>query len=348
MPLRSRLLVLPYAGVDPRFAAAPAHVGERAAVLGRVTIGARARLGPLAVIRADGHDVEIGDDFHLGARSTVHIAHDVYPTLIGDRVSVGVNACVHACTVGNDVIIDDGSVILDGSIVEDDVILEPGTFAFPRARLQRGHVYAGAPAKPERALAAGEIAERRQKMLHGQTGANGAAEAHSLSGQDLDKTAFVASTASIRGALRMAAKSSIWFGNDIDAGATLVSIGANSNVQDNSVIRCSAAGVSIGRGTTIGHNVFLNDCTIGDESLIGIGSVVAKGTVVEDHVLLAAGARTEPGQVLESGWLYGKSPARKIAPLDQGKRDMIKFIIFTYCQYAERFKAAEQLLRAGA
>ncbi len=343
-----RLLVLPYAGVEPRFAAAPVHAGEGAAVLGRVTIGSRARLGPLSVIRADGHDVEIGDDFHLGARSTVHIAHDIYPTLIGDRVSVGVNACVHACTVGNDVVVDDGSVILDGSIVEDDVILEPGTFAFPRARLQRGHVYAGAPARPVRALAAGETAERRRKMLRGQTGADEAARLRSPSEPTLDRTAFVASTASICGTLRMAAKSSIWFGGDIDAGTGLVSIGPNANVQDNSVIRCSGAGVSIGRDTTIGHNVFLNDCTIGAESLIGIGSLVAKGTVVEDHVLLAAGARTEPGQVLESGWLYGKSPARKIAPLDQGKRDMIKFIIWTYCQYAERFNEAEKLLHAGA
>lgn len=343
-----RLLVLPYGGVEPRFAAAPAYVGEGAAVLGRVTIGSGARLGRLAVIRADGHDVEIGDDFRLGARSTVHIAHDVYPTLIGDRVSVGVNACVHACTVGNDVIIDDGAVILDGSIVEDEVILEPGTFAFPRARLQRGHVYAGAPAKPVRAVAAGEIVERRQKMPQEEAHATGLAKATAPPAGGLEKTAFVASTASVRGALRMAARSSIWFGDDIDAGPALVCIGANSNVQDNAVIRCSAAGVSIGRDTTIGHNVFLNDCTIGDESLIGIGSVVAKGTVVEDHVLLAAGARTEPGQVLESGWLYGKSPARKIAPLDQGKRDMIKFIIWTYCQYAERFMAAEKLSRAGA
>lgn len=339
----SRLLVLPYGGVEPRLAAAPKHVGEGAAVLGRASIGAGAFFGPRAVVRADGHFVEIGDDFHLGPRSTVHIAHDVYPTLIGHRVTVGMNACVHACTVGNDVIVDDGSVILDGSIVEDEVILEPGTFAFPRARLSRGHVYAGAPAKPVRALMPGELAERREKIVRAHANGTEAALGRESRGA-IDPSAFIASTATVRGAIHMAAGTSIWFSNDIDAGGASFTVGPNSNVQDNTIVRCSGAGVIIGRDTTIGHNVFLNDCVIGDESLIGIGSFVEKGTRVEDHVLLAAGARTEPGQVLESGWLYGRAPARKIAPLDQDKRELIKFIIWTYCQYAKDFQAAQNAL----
>lgn len=347
MPRLSPLLVLPFGGVHPRFADEPDQTGAGAAVLGRVSIGRRARLGPHAVIRADGDYVEIGDDFRLGAHSTVHIAHEIYPTLIGDRVSVGVNACVHACTVGNDVIVGDGAVILDGSIVEDEVILEAGAFAFPRARLQRGQVYAGAPAKPVRAVAPGEIEQRREKMLREASPAD--REAARATRQGVDRSAFIASTASVRGDLRMAAKSSLWFSVDVDARSAAVSIGPNTNVQDNTVIRCSTAqGVTIGRDTTIGHNVVLEDCVIGDEALIGIGSVVAKGTVVENHVLLAAGARTEPGQVLEAGWLYGRAPAQKIAPLDQGKRDMIKFIIFTYRQYAEAFMAIEKELVDGS
>lgn len=122
-------------------------------------------------------------------------------------------------------------------------------------------------------------------------------------------------------------------------------IGPRTNVQDNTVIHCtSAQGVSIGRDATIGHNVTLHDCAIGDESLIGIGAVVAAGTIVESHVLLASKARTEPGQVLESGFLYAGNPARKLSALDAEKREMIGFIIATYCQYAQDFKAAEREL----
>ena len=84
----------------------------------------------------------------------------------------------------------------------------------------------------------------------------------------------------------------------------------------------------------------LHDCTIGSGSLIGIGSVVAPGTIVEDRVLLAASARTTPGQVLESGWMYGGNPARQMSRLDEGKHAMIDLIIGQYCQYARDFQAA--------
>jgi carbonic anhydrase/acetyltransferase-like protein (isoleucine patch superfamily) len=90
--------------------------------------------------------------------------------------------------------------------------------------------------------------------------------------------------------------------------------------------------------------VLLHDCSIGDESLIGIGSFVAAGTIVGDRVLLAASARTTPGQELENGWLYAGSPAKKLAPLDQGKQEMIAFTIWTYCQYSQAYKAAERAL----
>ena len=82
--------VLPYAGISPSFATPPIHAGAASAVLGRVTLGRNAWLGALSVIRADGHFVRVGDDFHLGARSTLHINHEIFPCIVGDRVSVGV------------------------------------------------------------------------------------------------------------------------------------------------------------------------------------------------------------------------------------------------------------------
>ena len=156
--------VLPYAGVSPAFAAPPLYAGAAAAVLGRVTVGRNAWLGPLSVMRADGHFVRVGDDFHLGARATLHINHEIFPCIVGDRVSVGRNACVHACTVGSDVVIGDGVVILDGATVEDNVVLEPGSTVFPNKTVPGGFVYAGSPAKPVRTLAAGEVAQRRAMM----------------------------------------------------------------------------------------------------------------------------------------------------------------------------------------
>ena len=157
-------LILPYAGVSPRLATPPLHAGDGAAVLGRVTLGRNAWLGDYSVLRADGEIVQAGDDFHLGARSTLHIAHEEFSCIVGDRVMVGENACVHACRVGNDIIVDDGVVILDGAVVEDNVVFEPGATVYPGKRIPGGYVYAGSPAKPVQPLAPGEIEDRRERF----------------------------------------------------------------------------------------------------------------------------------------------------------------------------------------
>jgi carbonic anhydrase/acetyltransferase-like protein (isoleucine patch superfamily) len=331
--------VLAYAGTSPHFASPPV-AGARAAVLGRATLGKNARLSESSVIRADGHFVRIGDDFSLGPRSTVHIAHDVYPTIIGDRVTVGENAVVHACTIGNDVVIGDGAVILDGSIVGDGVVIEPHSIVFPRSELAGGKLYAGMPARPVRDLQPNEVregaAQMRNRPMVGE-------EPATLAEGDLGASLLVAATARLRGRIVAAENSSIWFGCVLDANGGEISVAKNTNIQDNTLIRCRPGRhFAIGEDSTIGHNVTLADCSIGARSLIGIGSMVAAGAVVGDDVFLAAGAQTTEGQVLESGFLWGKRPAVKMAPLDQAKRDLIAMTIEHYCGYARAFALAQQ------
>ncbi|HVX99187.1 MAG TPA: gamma carbonic anhydrase family protein [Pseudorhodoplanes sp.] len=344
-------LILPYAGIRPQFASPLLHAGTGSAILGRVTMGRNAWVGPLVLIRADGHVVRVGDDFHIGARSTLHIAHEVFADLIGDRVAIGENSCVHACTVGDDVVIGNNVIVLDGAVVENNTVLESGTVVFPGKRVAGGFVYAGAPAKPVRPIEPGEIAARRAKIMQGRDNKTDTpVPSHVFApGSDIHPTVFVADTATVRGRIRAAANTSIWFSNQFDAGAGEIVIGLRTNIQDNTSIRCSTSeGMRIGQDSTVGHNVTIEDCVIGNRCLIGIGSTVRRGTVVQDRVLLAAGAATEPGQVLESGFLYAGSPARKLSALDEGKLKLIDAIIGHYCQYAQDFKAAQEALKAGA
>ncbi len=162
-------------------------------------------------------------------------------------------------------------------------------------------------------------------------------------GSDVHASVFIASTANVKGRIAAEESASVWYSNTLDAGAAAISIGARTNIQDNTIIRCATAqGVSIGRNSAVGHNVMIHDCVIGDRTLIGIGSTVAAGTVVGDRVLLAAAARTTPGQVLESGWMYAGSPARKFAQLDDAKHALTALIVLQYCQYAQDFKALER------
>jgi carbonic anhydrase/acetyltransferase-like protein (isoleucine patch superfamily) len=331
--------LLSYAGTSPTFASPPGAAPD-AAVLGRATIGARARLGASSVIRADGHFVRSGDDLWLGPRATVHIAHDVYPAIIGDRVSVGDNAVVHACTIGNDVMIGEGAVILDGSVVGDGVVIEPHSIVFPRSELAGGKLYAGMPARPVRDLEPGEVGERIAEMHRMPIGGSGQSHRPPVEG-DI-RAILVAGTARLNGRIVAAENSSIWFGCELEAHGGEILIGRNTNIQDNTRIRCRPGRrFSIGEDSTIGHNVTLGDCTIGARSLMGIGSIVAAGTIVEDDVFLAAGAETTPGQVLESGFLWGRRPAVKMAPLDKAKRELIATTIEHYCGYARAFAAAQ-------
>jgi carbonic anhydrase/acetyltransferase-like protein (isoleucine patch superfamily) len=344
-------LVLPYAHIRPEFVSPLAHAGTGSAILGRVTLGREAWLGPLVLIRADGHVVRAGDEFHIGARSTLHIAHEVFADLIGDRVAIGENSCVHACTVGDDVVIGDNVVVLDGAVIENNTVLESGTTVFPGKRIPGGYVYSGAPAKPIRPVARGEIAERRAKIIGTRDNrVNAPAPVHALAGEsDVHQTVFIADTATVRGKIRAAANASIWFSNQLDAGPGEIVIGLRTNIQDNTSIRCTTAkGMKIGADSTVGHNVTIEDCTIGDKCLIGIGSTVRQGSVVQDRVLLAASAVTEPGQILESGFLYAGNPARKLSALDESKIALIDAVIGQYCQYAQDFKAAQEALKTNA
>jgi gamma-carbonic anhydrase len=329
------LNLLSYLGTHPDLAGPPRHAGANSAVVGRVSLGRDAWLGAASVIRADGHYVRAGDDLTLGHGATVHIAHDVYPTLIGNGVTVGSNAVIHACEVHDGCVIEDGSVILDGCVIEPGALIEAGSVVYPRTKLAGGHVYAGKPAKAQRSLDESELRERRAQLRQRLAGDAAERTPSVIEGPNLDPTAFVANTASLTGNVVAGPGTSVWYGCELDAAGGEIVIRDRTNVQDNSVLRCTpGARMVLGRDTTIGHNVTMADCTVGDRCLIGIGSVVAPGTVVEDDVFLAAGASTLPGQVLASGQLWGGQPARVIGPLDERKRALIAHTIGTYCDYA--------------
>lgn len=336
---RNELLTLDYADTTPSFASAPVHAGHGAAVLGRATLGKAAWLGAQSVIRADGHYVKIGDDFHLGAGATVHIAHDFLPTEIGSGVTAGTNSVIHACTVGDDVFVGDDVVILDGSKVASGAAIRAGSILYPRTELEGGFVYEGKPAKKLRALETGEL-----EKLHAQARAkaDAARPGAAHSGATPDGALLVASSARLSGAIEMKGDNGIWFGCDLEAGEHRIVVGRSTNIQDNSVLRCENADLVIGAESTIGHNVTMTDCTVGDRSLVGIGAVVAPGTKIGHDVLLAAGATTEPEQVLEDDSFYAGSPARRMGALDDRKRMIIAGTWPTYCDYARRFAAAQK------
>src|SRR6056297_2580484 len=117
-----------------------------------------------------------------------------------------------------------------------------------------------------------------------------------------------------------------------------IRIGARTSVQDGSVLHITHASdfnpdgfpLTIGEDVTIGHKAILHGCTLGNRILVGMGATVMDGAVVEDEVIIAAGALVTPGKRLESGFVYGGSPAKALRPLKDSERAFFRYTAGNY------------------
>lgn len=133
---------------------------------------------------------------------------------------------------------------------------------------------------------------------------------------DIASDAYIAPGAVLVGSITMESSSSVWFGVVIRADNDQVKIGVGSNIQDNSAVHVDPGyPVIIGNGVTVGHSVMLHGCTIGDNSLIGIGSTLMNGSVIGQNCLVGAGALITEGKVYPDGSLIIGAPAKVIRAL---------------------------------
>jgi carbonic anhydrase/acetyltransferase-like protein (isoleucine patch superfamily) len=149
--------IRPYQGITPKLGER-VFVDPSAVVLGDVEIGDDSSVWPLVVIRGDMHRIRIGRCSSIQDGSVLHITHagpynpDGFPLIIGDHVTVGHQAMLHGCTIGNRVLVGMGAMIMDGAVVENEVIVGAGSLVPPGKTLKSGYLYVGRPAKPQREL----------------------------------------------------------------------------------------------------------------------------------------------------------------------------------------------------
>ena len=135
-----------------------AYVDSTALVIGDVTIGSDSSVWPMVVIRGDVHTIHIGSKTNIQDGSILHVSHDGkfspggFPLSIGDYVTVGHNAVVHACTVGNYCLIGMSATIMDGAVVGDKSIIAAGALVPTGKKLEGGYLYVGSPVKQARPL----------------------------------------------------------------------------------------------------------------------------------------------------------------------------------------------------
>lgn len=129
---------------------------------------------------------------------------------------------------------------------------------------------------------------------------------------------FVAKSADVIGRVTIADHANLWFGVVARADVDTISIGENTNIQDQSMLHVSSGyPLKIGSNVTLGHRVTAHGCTIGDGCLIGMGAIIMDGAVIGDNCLVAAGSLIPPGKVYPSGSFIIGSPAKVLRELTE-------------------------------
>lgn len=156
----------------------------------------------------------------------------------------------------------------------------------------------------------------------------------------LPDSCFIAENATIVGDVVLGEKCSVWFNAIIRGDVNFIKIGDYTNIQDGVVIHCTykKAGTTIGNYVSIGHNALVHGCTLEDHVLIGMGAIVMDHAVVEEFVIIAAGAVVLENTICESGYLYAGIPAKKIKPITEEQRGMLKQLPHNYVMYSEWFE----------
>ncbi|MDP1524769.1 MAG: gamma carbonic anhydrase family protein [Rhodocyclaceae bacterium] len=150
---------------------------------------------------------------------------------------------------------------------------------------------------------------------------------------------WLAPNATLIGDVHLAANVSIWWNAVLRGDNDPISIGANTNIQDGSVLHTDAGvPMSLGRDITVGHMVMLHGCTIGDGSLIGIKSVILNGAVIGKHCLIGANTLIPEGKVIPDRSLVMGSPGKVVRELTDEQVARIVQSAAHYVQNVQRYQ----------
>ena len=151
---------------------------------------------------------------------------------------------------------------------------------------------------------------------------------------------WIAPDAHVIGQVALGREVGIWFGAVLRGDNEQITIGDRSNVQEHTVMHTDLGfPLTVGEGCTVGHRAILHGCTIGDNTLIGMGAIVLNGARIGSNCLVGAGALVTEGKVFPDNSLIVGSPARAVRELDAAAIERLKLSARIYVDNARRFKA---------
>jgi carbonic anhydrase/acetyltransferase-like protein (isoleucine patch superfamily) len=156
-------------------------------------------------------------------------------------------------------------------------------------------------------------------------------------------SAFIAPGAVIIGDVEIGERANIWFGCVLRGDITGISVGADTNIQDGTVVHVSTnkPATFIGANVTIGHMALIHACRLEDGAFVGMKSCVADGAVVESGAMVAAGAIVPPGKRIPAGELWAGNPARLLRPLREAEKRHNAELPARYVELAAMYRLPE-------
>ena len=152
-------------------------------------------------------------------------------------------------------------------------------------------------------------------------------------------TAWVADTASVIGRVRMGEGASVWYGAVLRGDNDWITLGRQCNIQDGSVLHTdSGIALTLADNVTVGHQVMLHGCSIGEGTLIGIQAVVLNGAKIGRHCIVGAGALVTEGKEFPDGSLIVGSPAKAVRTLSAAQHEMLGHLAEHYVVQARRHR----------
>lgn len=147
---------------------------------------------------------------------------------------------------------------------------------------------------------------------------------------------FFAENSVVTGNVSIGNQCTIWYNAVIRGDVNSIRIGNKANIQDGAVIHATYQKYAtfIGNNVSVGHNAIVHGCTIHDNVLIGMGSIIMDGCIIESDSIVAAGAVVTEHTHIESGSIYAGVPARKIKNLSETQKEAIRQTADNYVKYA--------------
>ncbi len=292
------------------------YIANNAKIIGNISIKKDNKIFDHVVLRGDGEKISIGERCEFFQRCTVHVASDFLGTDIGNDCLFSEYTVIHACKIGNNVMVGENSVIMDGSIVDDYCIILPDSLIPPGKKFEQFSIISGTPAKCIKKIDKKFFNNFNKMKLKSKTN-------HSHFIQNLNskfknivtkgKNIFIASDLFSNCKLIAHENSSIWFSTILNStnNEGVVYLGKGSNIQDNSIINTNGEKVIIENRVTIGHNVIINGETfIGSDAVIGMGSILEKNCSVEDGGFVGAKSYLKKNTKVPKNHIFAGNPAK--------------------------------------